>query len=213
VLLATRELTGGVGALSQPRSEARKVALLMTDGQATLPDPVSRQKCANLAIEAAQRAGELGIRIDTFAVGPGAANKPRVTLEMASATNGVFTAVLQPGDLVAAFQDLRLADITGIQISNLTTRHPAEQVRLDPDGWFAGIVGLTRGRNRIEIRAYASDGRRIIRVVDIDLPQPRNEQTRESDRYFELVTEVREALRGRHVPASGSRTRVEGPVG
>jgi NitT/TauT family transport system ATP-binding protein len=38
---------------------------------------------------------------------------------------------------------------------------------------------------------------RITAVVDIDLPQPRNDQTRETERYFELVTEVREALRGR----------------
>jgi NitT/TauT family transport system ATP-binding protein len=36
---------------------------------------------------------------------------------------------------------------------------------------------------------------RITRVVDIDLPQPRNDATRESERYFALVTEVREALR------------------
>ena len=38
---------------------------------------------------------------------------------------------------------------------------------------------------------------RITNVVDIDLPQPRNDQTRESERYFALVTEVRESLRGR----------------
>ncbi len=52
---------------------------------------------------------------------------------------------------------------------------------------------------------------RISDVVDIDLPQPRNEMTRESDRYFELVTQVREALHG----GSGStaRVRAEGPVG
>jgi len=36
---------------------------------------------------------------------------------------------------------------------------------------------------------------RITKVVDVDLPRPRSEDTRESRRYFELVTEVREALR------------------
>jgi NitT/TauT family transport system ATP-binding protein len=36
---------------------------------------------------------------------------------------------------------------------------------------------------------------RIARVVEVDLPQPRTVDTRESPRYFELVTEVREALR------------------
>jgi NitT/TauT family transport system ATP-binding protein len=38
---------------------------------------------------------------------------------------------------------------------------------------------------------------RIAKVIDVDLPRPRDEETRESERYFELVTEVREALRGR----------------
>ena len=36
---------------------------------------------------------------------------------------------------------------------------------------------------------------RIERVVDIDLPRPRNIATRESPRFFTLVTEVRESLR------------------
>jgi NitT/TauT family transport system ATP-binding protein len=38
---------------------------------------------------------------------------------------------------------------------------------------------------------------RISETVQIDLPYPRDERTREQDRYYELVTEVREALRGR----------------
>jgi len=64
---------------------------------------------------------------------------------------------------------------------------------------------------------------RITNVIDIDLPQPRNDQTRESDRYFQLVTEVRESLRGRRGAeatgtessgvASEARTRAEGSVG
>ncbi len=37
---------------------------------------------------------------------------------------------------------------------------------------------------------------RIARIVDVDLPQPRTVETRETERYFELVTAVREALRG-----------------
>jgi NitT/TauT family transport system ATP-binding protein len=36
---------------------------------------------------------------------------------------------------------------------------------------------------------------RITKVIDIDLPRPHNEDTRETRRYFELVTAVREALR------------------
>jgi NitT/TauT family transport system ATP-binding protein len=37
---------------------------------------------------------------------------------------------------------------------------------------------------------------RITQVIAIDLPQPRNFETRESPRYFELITKVREGLRG-----------------
>ncbi len=36
---------------------------------------------------------------------------------------------------------------------------------------------------------------RITKIVEVDLPRPRSEDTRGSRRYFELVTEVREALR------------------
>jgi len=66
---------------------------------------------------------------------------------------------------------------------------------------------------------------RITDVIDIDLPRPRDVETREQPRYFELVTEVREALRRGgadqiepgvdEVPEAGSveRTRVEGGIG
>lgn len=37
---------------------------------------------------------------------------------------------------------------------------------------------------------------RVAAVVDIDLPQPRTDETRETDRFYEKLTEVREALRG-----------------
>ena len=36
---------------------------------------------------------------------------------------------------------------------------------------------------------------RISRIVEVDLPQPRTAETRDLERYFELVTAVREALR------------------
>jgi NitT/TauT family transport system ATP-binding protein len=55
---------------------------------------------------------------------------------------------------------------------------------------------------------------RISEVIDIDLPQPRTEETRESERYFELVTQVREALRAQHGGgASAARARAEGGIG
>jgi hypothetical protein len=37
---------------------------------------------------------------------------------------------------------------------------------------------------------------RIAGIVDVDLPHPRTTDTREEPRFFELVTAVRELLRG-----------------
>jgi NitT/TauT family transport system ATP-binding protein len=65
---------------------------------------------------------------------------------------------------------------------------------------------------------------RITEIIDVDLPRPRNDDTRETRRYFELVTAVREALRhgggdlddAARVPggaASVDRTAAEGAVG
>ncbi len=60
---------------------------------------------------------------------------------------------------------------------------------------------------------------RIVRVIDVDLPRPRTDDTRETARYFELITEVRETLRGRRAGeradgvASAERTMAEGAVG
>jgi len=44
---------------------------------------------------------------------------------------------------------------------------------------------------------------RISAIIDIDLPRERTVDTREMDRYFRLVTEVREALRGDEARGAG----------
>ena len=62
---------------------------------------------------------------------------------------------------------------------------------------------------------------RITKVIGVDLPRPRNDLSRESPRYFELVTEVREALRAggglglddELIVASAERTMAEGGIG
>ncbi len=55
---------------------------------------------------------------------------------------------------------------------------------------------------------------RITDVIDVDLPRLRTDETREMKRYFELVTNVREALRMGDVGdnrSDPSRIRAEGP--
>jgi len=56
---------------------------------------------------------------------------------------------------------------------------------------------------------------RITNIVPVDLPRTRGVETRELERYFELVTEVRESLRGTEGGSDGpgvppARVRVEG---
>ena len=48
---------------------------------------------------------------------------------------------------------------------------------------------------------------RITKVIPIDLPSTRDVVTREMERYFELVTEVREALRGIEAGSSEADAR------
>jgi NitT/TauT family transport system ATP-binding protein len=48
---------------------------------------------------------------------------------------------------------------------------------------------------------------RITRIVRIDLPRQRDVETREMERYFQLVTEVREALRGGEAEAAAAEER------
>ncbi len=60
---------------------------------------------------------------------------------------------------------------------------------------------------------------RITRLVEVDLPQPRGLVTRESASYFNLITEVREALRAGEGPvpeggvSSVERAAAEGSIG
>jgi len=58
---------------------------------------------------------------------------------------------------------------------------------------------------------------RITRTVDIDLARPRGLETRENRRYFELVTEVRQELRGigadEDVPGSIDQITAEAGIG
>jgi NitT/TauT family transport system ATP-binding protein len=51
---------------------------------------------------------------------------------------------------------------------------------------------------------------RITRIIGVDLPRPRSDATRELEQYFELITEVRESLKGggldvEHEPAPDER--------
>jgi ABC-type nitrate/sulfonate/bicarbonate transport system ATPase subunit len=54
---------------------------------------------------------------------------------------------------------------------------------------------------------------RITDVIDIDLPRERNVDTRELERYFELVTQVRESLRHQERKAADSTQTADPELG
>jgi len=159
--LAVRELSGLPGARSQPRRNAKKVMLFLTDGSPSFPmgrgdtmDPGDIEA----AINAASLAKTAGITINTYALGPMALGSPQALTEMARVSLGTYTPVRNPGDIVALLQNVSFANIEDVVFANLTTGELSTDVRLNPDGSFYGFVPVREGKNEIRVKAMASDG-------------------------------------------------------
>ncbi len=163
IRLAVTELSGLSGAQSRARPEARKVALLLTDGLPTLPvgrgtdvDPGDEEA----ALRAADLAHAAGVSINTYAIGPEALKYPRVATEIARMTLGTYTPVQSPDDVIALLAGTTFANVEDVVFTNLTTGDFSTDVRLAPDGNFTGYLPMREGRNRVRIVALASDGTR-----------------------------------------------------
>jgi len=156
---ATIELLGLRGALSQRDPDSDKVVLFFTDGQPTLPYEGLPAENVRAVLRAAERARRGSIRIHSFALGPSALEGPIAPVEMASITEGYFTPVRSPGDLVQVVEIIRFTDIEAIEVRNLTTEQGADHVQLNADGSWSALVPLAAGRNRLEVVARADDGR------------------------------------------------------
>jgi hypothetical protein len=156
---ATIELLGLKGALSDADPKAEKIVLFFTDGQPTLPYENLMKPNVEAVLRAADRAKRGGIRIHSFALGPEALEGPIATVEMAARTEGHFTPVRNPADLVQVVEVVQFTDISRIEVHNLTTSTPADQVQLNADGSWTALVPLEVGKNEIEIVALADDGR------------------------------------------------------
>ncbi len=177
---ATIELMGLRGAASRANPKAEKIVLFFTDGQPTLPyGPGFEADNVRAVLRAANRADRANIRIHSFAIGPDALEGPVATVEMAQRTDGFFTPVRHPGDLVNVVESVSFANLEGVQLKSLTTGEPADLFRTTADGSWAGFVRMESGENELEIRAVASDGREEVRKVTLtmadgapDLPVP-----------------------------------------
>jgi Mg-chelatase subunit ChlD len=165
---ATVELLGLEGGMSKPDRTSEKIVLFLTDGQPTLPyGPGADADNVRAVLRAADRAHKAGIRVHTFAIGPEALAGPVATVEMASRTDGYFTPVRNPGDIVDVVENVSFANIESIEIRNLSTGAKADVVETNPDGGFGALVPLQAGLNRLEVVARASDGSEAKRTVQV----------------------------------------------
>ncbi len=186
IRLAILELAGLSGAVSVPREGVGKVILFLTDGMPTLPVGKGNQKDPGdeeAALRAAQLARSAGISINTYALGPESLKYPRVVTEMARMTVGTYTPVQSPGDIVTLLQGVSFADVEDVVLTNLSTGEFSTDVRLAPDGSFAGFVPVREGRNRVRISALASDGSRGSVELEFDF---QHDQVGDRSRLDEL---------------------------
>jgi hypothetical protein len=174
---ATIELMGLRGALSRNDPRSEKVVLFFTDGQPTLPyGPGFEADNVRAVLRAANRADRAEIRIHSFAIGPDALEGPVATVEMASRTDGFFTPVRHPGDLVDVVEEVSFANLEEVTVESLTTGKPLELLRTTADGSWAGFLRMEPGKNQIRAHARASDGTESEKIITLtmseDAPDP-----------------------------------------
>jgi len=169
---ATIELKGLRGALSRPTRDAEKIVLFFTDGQPTMPfGPGYEADNVKAVLRAASRAQRASIRIHSFAIGPDALDGPIATVEMATRTDGYFTPVRHPGDLVDVIEQVSFANVKDIEVRNATNGEAASPFRRTPDGAWAALIPVAPGLNHVDVAATTSEGQTAhkgfdFRVVD-----------------------------------------------
>jgi hypothetical protein len=159
--LAITELAGLSGASSQPRADAKRVVLFLTDGMPTFPigaGSISDPGDIEAALTAARLAHKAGITVNTYALGPNALTNPFAATEVARITLGNYLPVQNPGNIVSFLQGVSFANVDDVVLTNLTTREVSYDVNLAPDGSFTGFVPVREGRNQVRITALSSDG-------------------------------------------------------
>lgn len=215
IRLATRELAGLSGGKSRPREKAEKIVLFLTDGTPTFPigaATVSDSGDLEAAVNAARLAHAAGIRINTFALGTDALQRPLAATEVARVTRGTFTPVLEPGSIVAALQSVSFANVDDVAVMNLTTRESTPDVRLNPDGSFVAFVPVRDGENRLLVNAVANDGSQTNHELRVDFQLAGAEGRmleRELDRLRRINAELARQLEAERVRREKRRLRMQ----
>lgn len=189
--LAVRELLSLEGAQGRPRLEARKVALLLTDGYPTLPlgsvdvmDPGD----VDAVVSAARIAGRGGIVIHSFCLGPEALSAPIGCTEAARITGGTYTPVQTPADIVNILPTTPIGHVELVAVRNATTGQMARSLSVTADGTFTAELPLALGANRLVVELHGSEGIQgsAARVVHYRGGEVQIEVTKERDRNVEI---------------------------
>jgi hypothetical protein len=164
------------GAFSQVDPRSQKIVVFLTDGVPTLPFPGDEARNTRAVREAAARAHRAGARVFPYGIGAEALAGPLALVDLAHATDAIFTPVRDPARLSDIFADVDFADIESIDARNVTLGAPAHAVEVGPDGSFGAWLPLTAGRNEVEVVARASDGRTATQRITLqyapDAPSP-----------------------------------------
>ena len=167
---ATMELKGLRGAYSKPDPTTEKVVFFFTDGQPTLPyGPTAESDNVRAVLRAANRARRAKITVHSFAIGPEALEGPIATVEMAARTNGYFTPVRDPGDLVDVVEEVSFADIDAVELRHEKTRAEARPFRVTADGSWAGFIQLEPGANPLRVDAKTVNGETAREKLEVNL--------------------------------------------
>jgi hypothetical protein len=162
------ELTGLPGSQSEKDPESEKVVFFFTDGRPTLPyGPQFESDNVRAVLRAANRASRMHVRIHSFAIGPDALEGPMATIEMANRTDGYFTPVRHPGDLVDVVDEVSFANLSEVRVHNTTTKADADPFRTTVDGTWGGFIKLQPGANLVEIMARADDGTEMTATLSL----------------------------------------------
>jgi hypothetical protein len=119
------------------------------------------------AAEAADRLGELGIRVHSFGLAAPGSEGAAVLETVSARSGGSWVAVDDLAELAEWLLRLELSPLEQLDLRNASTDLPARAVRVLPGGAFDGVVPLAPGLNRIEVVAQWPGGppRRIERTV------------------------------------------------
>jgi hypothetical protein len=157
---AVIELTGDKlrWAQSEPRPEAEKVILFLSDGKPRLP--YEREKAERAASYAGKLASEYGIRINAFELGYNVVSRSKSFWlhRMATRTGGRHVSLERPGEIVGALQTTPLSMVDRVKVRNRTTGDETPRIATAIDGSFYAEIPLEEGRNLIDVEALLDDG-------------------------------------------------------